>query len=125
MNGMFFNSKFNRDISKWNVSKVSSMSSMFEKSKFNGDISEWDVSNVKNMSAIFLESNFKKDLNNWKPYSLEEYEDMFHECHMSIPYWSTIKDQETRNKAIDAYHLHKELNNQLSQNNNSSKKIKI
>jgi len=41
MYSMFNNSKFNGDISKWDVSKVTNMDSMFSGSKFNGDISQW------------------------------------------------------------------------------------
>jgi len=36
---MFLNSKFNGDISDWDVSSVTDMSFMFYNSKFNGDIS--------------------------------------------------------------------------------------
>ena len=43
---MFRNSKFNGDISSWNVSNVCNMKVMFAYSIFNGDISNWDVSNV-------------------------------------------------------------------------------
>ena len=39
MRYMFSDSKFNGDISSWNVSNVSDMSFMFSDSKFNGDIS--------------------------------------------------------------------------------------
>ena len=53
MSCLFCYSKFNGDISKWNVSKVRSMTSMFYKSKFNGDISKWNVSNVRNMEDMF------------------------------------------------------------------------
>jgi len=41
MSDMFRDSKFNGDISNWDVSKVTSMSNMFYKSQFNGDISKW------------------------------------------------------------------------------------
>jgi surface protein len=56
MKGMFANSIFKElkgDISKWDVSKVTDMSSMFEFSNFNGDISAWDVSKVTDMKFIF------------------------------------------------------------------------
>ena len=46
MNSMFYNSKFNGDISGWDVSSVTDMESMFRLCVFNGDISGWDVSNV-------------------------------------------------------------------------------
>ena len=54
MEGMFAESKFNDDISKWNVSNVESMVNMFAFSIFNGDISKWDVSNVTNNVHIFV-----------------------------------------------------------------------
>src|SRR5574343_579101 len=61
MSYMFFNSKFNGDISKWNVSKVTNMRYMFDSSKFNGDISKWNVSKVTDMRHMFkdcpLENN--------------------------------------------------------------------
>jgi surface protein len=38
---------FNGDISKWDVSKVTLMTSMFTgTTSFNGDVSKWDVSGV-------------------------------------------------------------------------------
>ena len=46
---MFMHSKFNRDISRWNVSRVTDMRAMFANSPFDGDISGWNVSSVKNM----------------------------------------------------------------------------
>ena len=46
-------SKFNGDISEWDVSNVKDMTGMFKESKFNGDISAWDVSNVENMERMF------------------------------------------------------------------------
>ena len=45
-------SKFDGDISDWNVSNVTDMSRMFNKCKYtgdNGDISVWDVSSVTDM----------------------------------------------------------------------------
>ena len=50
---MFYGSKFNGDISEWDVSSVTNMDSMFYCSKFNGDISEWDVSSVEKIFWIF------------------------------------------------------------------------
>jgi len=40
MTYMFFNSKFNGDISEWNVSNVINMDSMFNNSEFNQNISK-------------------------------------------------------------------------------------
>jgi len=125
MQCMFKSSKFNGDISNWNIQKVEDMYSMFEKSEFNSDISKWDVSNVKKMSNIFRASKFNQDLSKWTPYKIEDIINIILECNAPQPYWIEYEDKEARNKAIDAYHLHKELNNDLSENNVSSKKIKI
>ena len=53
---MFEWSKFNGDISQWDVSSVTNMDSMFKCSKFNGDINLWNVSNVEYMSFMFCGS---------------------------------------------------------------------
>ena len=41
------------------------MSYMFKHSKFNGDISKWDVSNVKDMGEMFNESPLEKNPPKW------------------------------------------------------------
>ena len=61
-------SKFNGDISAWNVSNVTNMSCMFEECKYsgkNGDVSYWDVSNVTDFSGMFYNSKFNGDISNW------------------------------------------------------------
>ena len=50
---MFQGSKFNQDISRWNVSNVMEMEDMFAESEFNQDISHWNVSNVILYDRIF------------------------------------------------------------------------
>ena len=65
MSELFYWSKFNGDISEWNVSNVKIMRSMFKYSMFNGDISEWNVSNVKNMERMFAWSEFNGNISNW------------------------------------------------------------
>mgnify|MGYP005995694705 CR=1 FL=1 len=62
---MFSESKFNGDISNWNVSKVVDMRGMFEYSRFNGDISKWNVENVVDMSWMFYYSKFNGNISNW------------------------------------------------------------
>lgn len=58
-------SKFNGDISRWDVSNVENMSRMFYQSRFNGDISHWDMSNVANMASMFEHSHFNGDISRW------------------------------------------------------------
>ena len=65
MRSMFSSSRFNGDISRWDVSSVEDMSYMFADSLFNGDISEWDVSNVRMMDHTFSNSKFNGDLSKW------------------------------------------------------------
>jgi surface protein len=38
---------------------------MFEQSKFNGDISKWDVSKVKNMKDMFTKSPLEGNEPEW------------------------------------------------------------
>ena len=38
---------------------------MFEESKFNGDISDWDISKVKNMYNMFYNSPLEKNPPKW------------------------------------------------------------
>ena len=65
MHDMFRDSKFNGDISQWDVSNVSDMRYMFYGSLFNSDISLWDVSNVTNMGGMFAFSQFNADISQW------------------------------------------------------------
>jgi hypothetical protein len=53
MSGMFYQTPFNGDISRWNVSSVTDMSYMFHSTPFDGDISGWNVSSVTNMEWMF------------------------------------------------------------------------
>ncbi len=69
--------KFHGDISEWDVSNVTEMSSMFAYSEFNGDISDWDVSNVKDMSFMFQRSNFNRDISEWDVSKVENMQNMF------------------------------------------------
>ena len=62
---MFYSSKFNGDISDWDVSNVTNMYAMFVYSKFNGDISDWDVSNVTDMRYIFRDSLLENNPPKW------------------------------------------------------------
>ena len=77
---MFNNaSKFNGNISTWDVSNVETMEEMFENaSSFNGDISNWNVSNVKDMSYMFhIATSFNQDISNWDVSSVLEMSEMF------------------------------------------------
>jgi surface protein len=131
MSEMFYKSKFNGDISEWNVSSVKNMNSMFCNASFNGDISNWNVSNVKYMDYIFnrnlSKTPFDGDLSDWTPYSLEmEYcEPSNFDLCSKQPYWSNFENKDERKRAIDSYHLQKELKEELNENSVPGKKVKI
>ena len=80
------NSSFNANISNWNVSSVTDMSSMFNGcSSFNQDISSWVVSSVTNMSSMFKGcSSFNQDIKTngtfWDVSSVTDMSSMFNGC---------------------------------------------
>merc|ERR1712070_1255273 len=66
-------SNFNSDLSKWNVSKVTSMLEMFnDASKFKSDLTKWDVSKVTEHGAMFRDY-----------YTCIQSSPMFHQCDCS------------------------------------------
>ena len=73
---------FNQNISSWNVSKVTSISSMFLRAyNFDQDISGWDVSSVTNMQLAFYKAeNFNQDISSWDTSSVTEMAYMFREA---------------------------------------------
>jgi surface protein len=125
MQCMFKSSKFNGDISNWNIQKVEDMYSMFEQSEFNSDISKWDVSNVKKMNNIFRASKFNQDLSKWTPYKIEDIMNILLECSAPKPYWIAYENKKSRNQAINKYNFYKELDNELSDDGKLTKKVKI
>ena len=80
MYSMFYGSKFNGDISNWNVKNVNDMKYMFYDSKFNGDISNWNVENVTDMMYMFKNAKFNGDISNWNVESVTDMKSMFYGC---------------------------------------------
>ena len=85
LSGLFSATKFKYiDISDWDVSNVTNMSSMFswcKELKSVGDISKWNVSNVADMSYMFYEcESFNQDLLNWDVSSVKDMSFMFYCC---------------------------------------------
>ena len=90
--------------------------------KFNGNISQWNVSNVKFMYAMFSDSKFTKNLTNWKPYKAD-IDEMFDDCNAPIPYWH-IKDLDERKLLIDNFVEKQKLNDKLNNKLNNDLSIK-
>jgi surface protein len=89
---VFSNSKFNGNISDWDVSNAINMTSMFYNCSFtgeNGDISDWDVSNVESMQYMFEDAQFNGDINNWNVSNVTNMTNMFRYCPLenNPPKW--------------------------------------
>ena len=76
---MFYGaSRFNADLSSWDVSNVTNMQGLFTSTNLDCDLSSWDVSNVTNMLNTFTRvKNFNSDLSNWDVSNVVTMERMF------------------------------------------------
>ena len=79
LDSLFKGSQVNGDITKWDVSNVTSMHETFYGcTDFNQEIGTWNVSNVENMSGLFRgASNFNANISSWKTSSLANTSRMF------------------------------------------------
>ena len=74
-------SSFNGDLSSWDTSSVTNMSSMFMFSSFSGDLSDWDVSSVTDTSWMFAgASSFNGDTSSWNTSSVTNTSSMFYDA---------------------------------------------
>ena len=72
-------SKFDGDLSEWNVSAVTDIHNIFfQASSFNGNVSTWNVSAVTNMNGMFSgASSFNGDISNWNVSAVTGMSHMF------------------------------------------------
>ncbi|MEI6590643.1 MAG: BspA family leucine-rich repeat surface protein, partial [Actinomycetes bacterium] len=101
MSAMFNSSKFNQDISSWDVSNITDFSNMFEAARdFNQDLSGWDMSKAQYLSSMFNEAtNFNNGSTDgsttkpltWNVSSVQEFSYMFQQSafNQSISNWNT------------------------------------
>jgi len=92
MDGLFnYASKFNSDLSSWDVSNVTNMDLMFRNSSFNSNIGNWDVSKVTSMRYMFEYTGlFNGDLSGWNIENVETMEDMFDYSGISTENYDAI-----------------------------------
>lgn len=71
---------FNRDLSAWNVSKVTNMQAMFYGDwNFNQDIGDWNTSNVTTMAQMFYSDGyFNQDISKWDVRKVTTFYQMFY-----------------------------------------------
>lgn len=81
---------FNSDLSGWNVSSVLDMNNMFNYAlSFNQDISSWNVSRVTNMSRMLFHATlFNQDLSYWDVSHVKNMAYMFDACGMNTTNFS-------------------------------------
>ena len=75
--------KFNGDISKWDVSNAEQMQCMFyDLYYFDCNLNDWDVSNVVNMTNMFSGCTvFNSPINDWDVSNVMDMEAMFAACY--------------------------------------------
>ncbi len=92
MSSLFKSSDFNQNIGSWNTSSVTNMNSMFySASIFNQNINGWDTSSVTNMASMFLNSGFNQNINGWDTSSVTTMNNMFRSSsyNQNIGAWDT------------------------------------
>ena len=79
MEGLFEDSIFNGDVSRWDVSNVENMNKMFHNAYlFNQNISNWDVSNVRTANYMFCNAKtFNQNISNWNVFNMQSMQGMF------------------------------------------------
>ncbi len=91
LHGMVY---FNRDLSAWNTSNVTNMHNMFSHALyFNGSVSSWNTSNVTDMSHMFYNAlHFNRSVSSWNTSNVLSMECMFRDAkHFNQPLakWNT------------------------------------
>lgn len=78
MRGTFQGSRLAYDFRNWDVSNVTDMSDLFRSSRYNHPLNDWDVSKVTNASGMFRDNTiFNQSLNNWNTSNFTNISYMF------------------------------------------------
>ena len=109
-------SKFDQDIGNWSVGKVANMAGMFSDAhNFNQDIGDWDVSRVKYMHGMFSGArNFDQDIGNWSVGEVANMAGMFsgaRNFNQDISGWDVSRVDNMDNMFRDAEDFNQDLSN--------------
>ena len=109
-----YNRWYSLDISKWNVSNVTSMYYMFSYcSKFCSRLDNWDVSKVTNMRGMFNRCNiFNSPLYKWDVSRVNNMNRMFFRAsyfNQDIRYWNVSNVTDISFMFVRAYRFHQDL----------------
>ena len=102
---LFFNTRFDEDISSWDVSGVKNMEEMFYLNEnFNQPIGNWNVSNVQNMRGMFIIAvKFNQPLGDWNVSKVKNMEGMFFRAesfNQSLAKWKLTSDVNIKNMFV-------------------------
>ncbi len=123
---LFYESLYNGDLSKWNVSNCKDMNCMFVRSSFNNDsLKDWDVSNVENMPYMFYKSKFNGDLSNWNISNVKQMLSIFSTSPFEgdISLWQFNANVDCDDIFNGSFNFINKYNNQKNIPNNSKKFI--
>lgn len=88
-------SKFNQDISDWDISNVTSLEDTFLNATiFNQPVGKWNTSNVTVLDGCFnFTKAFNQDLSTWNTSKVTKMADTFYGCVFNLPLstWDTKK----------------------------------
>ena len=108
MSNLFKDSKFNGDISKWDVSNVTNMSYMFAYAdSFNQSISKWNTSRVTDMYRMFCgASSFNQSLDKWNTSKVKDMRYIFSDSKLEGKEPSWVKKLETSRPSVENKRLY-------------------
>ena len=93
---------FNSDLSKWKTGKVTNMFEMFHGAyKFNSDVSEWETGQVTTMSQMFYNAHiFNSPINTWDTSQVTDMSQMFRQAYafdQDVSYLDTSQVEDISN----------------------------
>ena len=110
---------FDQDLSGWDVSSVTNMSSMFSGSAISGSLSNWDVSSVTGFDGVFASATYNEDISGWDVSSATNFIAIFRfnsSFNQPIGNWDVSNVTSMRDMFRNAFSFDQDISNwQISQ----------